>query len=48
MAVSNDTEFCYDCGTDEFIWYLHMANTYQCDKCWDDTIEPMVGFRQYT
>ena len=47
MAIINDNPFCVEHNTDEYIWYTPTTNVYQCDACWDNSVEKLFGVRQY-
>jgi hypothetical protein len=48
MSIMNDTDYCDTHKTSEYIHYTWRTNTYQCDACWDNSIEVMFDMpRQY-
>lgn len=47
MAVVNENEFCIEHDSDEWIHYTPITNVYQCDACWDNEVQKMLGYRQY-
>ena len=47
MSVMEQTNYCPDCKTSDFMWYTYSTRSWQCDACWDDWTEQTVGVRQY-